>query len=98
MRYYKMTDENGRVIVVGIGLGHTEITEDEYKKLKVEIIAKSDLADRLYWGDITIDSVPEEWREEVQEMVGIRIAENGTADEQEISAEDALAIIMGGAE
>lgn len=98
MRYYKETYENGRVLVIGIGLGHTEITEGEYNTLKAEISVKSDLAEKLYWGEITIDSVPAEWREEVQEIVDARITEYGTADEQELSSEEALAIIMGGAE
>ncbi len=98
MRYYKEIDENGHVCTVGIGLGHIEITEDEYNTLKAEIFAKSDLAEKLYWGDITVDSVPAEWRGEVQEIVDARIAEYGTADEQELSSEEALAIIMGGAE
>lgn len=98
MRYYKETDENGRLIAIGIGLGHTEITEDEYNTLRTEMREKSDLADKLYWGKISIDAVPAERREEVQEMVNARIAENGTADEQDISDEEALAIIMGGAE
>lgn len=95
MRYFKRI-ENGVVCVVGIGLGDIEITEEEYTCLKSEMFEKSDIADNLYWGRITIEEVPEEWREEVQNDVNARIAENGTADEQEISAEDALAIIMGG--
>lgn len=98
MRYYKETDENGRLIVIGIGLGHTEITEDEYNTLRMEMREKSDLADELYWGKITIDAVPDAWQEEVQEMVDARIEQNGTADEQELSSDEALAIIMGGPE
>lgn len=96
MRYYKEIDETGRVCVVGEGLGGEEITQDEYERLKAEMFEKSDLADKLYWGNITIDSVPEEWREEVQEWVDWRIEETGVADEQELSAADALNIILGG--
>lgn len=96
MRYYKELDKNGRVCAVGIGLGHTEITEEEYNTLRNEMHEKSDLADKLYWGKITIDSVPAEWREEVQSIVDARISEMGTADEQELSAADALDIILGG--
>ena len=96
MRYYKELDENGRVVVVGQGLGHIEITEEEYNTLRNEMHEKSDLADKLYWGKITIDSVPAEWREEVQHIVDVRISEMGTADEQELSAGEALEIILGG--
>lgn len=96
MRYYKELNENGRVLVIGIGLGHTEITEEEYNTLQTEMREKSDLADKLYWGKITIDAVPAEWREEVHEMVDVRIERNGSADEQELSAAEALEIILGG--
>lgn len=96
MRYYKEVNEKGRVKVVGIGLGYEEITEEEYKRLKSEIYEKANLADELYWGEITVDSIPEEWREEVQERVDARIARNGTADEQDIPDSEALEIILGG--
>ena len=96
MRYYKVTGEGGRVYVVGIGLGGIEISEEEYDRLKSEMHAKSDLADELYWGKIAIEAVPEEWREEVREYVDARIAECGTAEEQDISDSEALAIILGG--
>lgn len=96
MRYYKEVDVNGRVLVIGIGLGHTEITEAEYNTLLTEMQEKSILAKKLYTGEITIDSVPEEWREEVQERVDTRTAEYGTYDEREISAAEALEIILGG--
>lgn len=98
MRYYKDIDEYGRVRVVGIGEGHTEITEEEYERLKYEMYAKSDLADEVYHGEITLESVPVEWRGEIQEMVDWRIDEFGTADEQDISAAEALSIILGGAD
>ena len=97
MRYYKSVDEYGRVSAVGIGLGYEEITEEEYNRLKSEMFAKADFADDLYWGKITIDSVRTEWREEVLKAVDTRIAEYGTADEQELSDSDALDIILGGA-
>lgn len=96
MRFYKEFDENGKISVVGEGLGGEEITQEEYELLKTEIFSKSDLADKLYWGKITIDSVPAEWREEVQEIVDARIERNGSADEQELSAAEALEIILGG--
>ena len=53
--------------------------------------------DKLYGGEITIDAVPAEWREEIQRRVDERIAAEGTAEEQDISAEEALDILLGGA-
>ena len=73
-----------------------EITEAEYTALMTEIHEKVALAQSLYAGEITIEDVPEVWREEIQREVDERIAEDMEADEQEISAEEALAIIIGG--
>ena len=72
------------------------VLQKKYQQCLAEMREKSDLADKLYWGKITIDAVPTAWREEVQEMVNARIERNGTADEQELSAADALEIILGG--
>ena len=52
--------------------------------------------DRLYTGEITIADMPEAWREEIQRRVDERIAAEGAAAEQDISAEEALDIILGG--
>ena len=72
------------------------ITEEEYNALLSETREKSALEDALYCGEITLDDVPEEWREEIEQAVNDRIATEGTADEQEISDEEALNIILGG--
>lgn len=96
MRYYKEVNKNGRVAVIGIGLGHEEITEEEYERLKYEMHEKSVIANKLYRGEIAIDTIPEEWRDEVQDKVDAYIAEYGTYEGMEISAEEALAIIVGG--
>ena len=96
MRYYKELNDNGRVLVIGIGLGHTEITEAEYNTLLTEMREKSILAKKVYTGEITIDSVPEDWQEEVREKVDTHIAEYGTHEGRELSPAEALAIIMGG--
>lgn len=73
-----------------------EITEAEYNRILNEIREKAALVDRLYADDITIADVPEEWREEIQRRVDERIAAEGAAAEQDISAEEALDIILGG--
>ena len=97
MRYYAQYHESGKLIAIGTGPGGVEITEEEYNQLLTEIREKAALVDSLYNGEITIDDVPTEWQEEIQRRVEERIAAEGEADEQDISAEEALEIILGGA-
>ena len=74
-----------------------EITEAEYNALLAEIREKAVLVDKLYSGEITIDEVPADWQEEIQRRVDERVAAEGSAEEQDISAEEALDILLGGA-
>ena len=97
MRYYKRQNEFGILTAIGTGLGGTEITESEYNALLSEIREKAALVDKLYSGEITIDAVPVDWQEEIQRRVDERIAAEGSAEEQDISAEEALDILLGGA-
>lgn len=96
MRYYKLI-ENDTLIAIGTGSGGTEITESEYNALLSEIREKAYLVNKLYNGEITIDAVPVDWQEEIQRRVDERIAAKGTAEEQDIPAEEALDILLGGA-
>ena len=96
MRYYAQYNDSGKLIAIGTGNGGTEITEAEYNALLSEIREKAALVDRLYSGEITIDDVPTEWQEEIQRRVNERIAAEGAAEEQDLSAEEALNIILGG--
>ena len=95
MRYYKRV-YNDIVIAIGTGYGGTEITEAEYNALLSEIREKSAMVDKLYSGEITIEDVPTDWQGEIQSRVDERISAEGAAEEQEISAEEALDIILGG--
>lgn len=97
MRYYAQYDDSGKLLAIGTGNGGTEITEAEYKALLAEIREKAALVDKLYSGEITIDAVPAEWQDEIQRRVDERIAAEGTAEDQDISAEEALDILLGGA-
>lgn len=97
MRHFVKSYDNGRLKAVGIGNGGVEITKEEYDTLLTEIREKSMLADQLYNSEITIDDVPEAWREEIQRRVDERISAEGSAEEQDISAEEALDILLGGA-
>lgn len=96
MKYYAQYNDSGELITIGTGNGGTEITEAEYNALLTEIREKAALVEQLYNGEITIDDVPTEWQEEIQRRVNERIAAEGAADEQDLSAEEALNIILGG--
>jgi len=96
MRYYAQYNSENKLIAIGTGPGGVEITESEYNRLLTEIRAKAALVNQLYNGEITIDAVPEQWQEEIQRRVDERIAQQGTAEDQDISADEALDIILGG--
>lgn len=97
MRYYAQYNDSGKLIAIGTGNGGTEITESDYNALLAEIREKATLVDKLYSGEITIAEVPTNWQEEIQRRVDERIAAEGSAEEQDISAEEALGILLGGA-
>lgn len=96
MRYYAQYNDSGKLIAIGTGPGSTEIAESEYNRLLSEIREKAALVDKLYSGEITISDVPTDWREEIQRRVEERIAAEGAAEAQDIPAEEALDIILGG--
>lgn len=96
MRYYA-DYYNNNLLSVGIGNCGSEITESEYNTLLSEIREKAAIVDKLYSGEITISDVPTDWQEEIQRRVDERIADEGSAEEQDISAEEALDILLGGA-
>ena len=95
MKYFAQY-ENGILTAIGTGAGDVEITESEYNALLSEIREKAALVDKLYSGEITIADVPTEWQEEIQRRVDERIAAEGAAAEQDIPADEALNIILGG--
>ena len=97
MRYFTAFNDSGALLAIGTGSGGTEITEAEYNALLYEIREKAALVNKLYNGEITIDAVPADWQEEIQRRVDERIAAEGSAEEQDISAEEALDILLGGA-
>lgn len=99
MRYFKKLSSEGYIFALEKRETTTagiEITEAEYNTLLLEIREKAALANQLYNGEITIDVVPAEWREEIRRRVDERIAAEGAVEEQDLSAEEALDIILGG--
>ena len=97
MRYNAQYNDENKLIAIGTGAGGVEITKDEYNRLLTEIREKADLVNKLYNNEITLDSIKPEWQEEIQRRVNERIAAEGEAAQQDISAEEALDIILGGA-
>ena len=51
--------------------------------------------DKLYSGEITLDEVPADWKEEIQRRVNDRITADGEADEQPVSGDEFLSILEG---
>lgn len=96
LRYYAQYDETNNLIAIGTGDGGVEITESEYNNLLTIIQEKSKLVDQLYNCEITIDDVPADWQEDIQRRVDERIAAEGLAEEQDIPAEEAPDILLGG--
>ena len=96
MRHYAQYNDSGTLLAIGTGAGGVEITESEYNRLLNEIREKAALVDKLYSGEITLEDIPAEWQEEIRRRVDERIAAEGEAALQDISAEEALNIILGG--
>lgn len=63
MKYYKLNNDI-----------EIEITKEEYLTILAELQEKSALAKQVYNGEITMNDVPEEWREEIQRRVDERKA------------------------
>ena len=95
MRYYAQYNDSGKLLAIGTGYGGTEITEAEYNTLLSEIRSKARLVAQLYAGEITIEDVPHEWREEIQRRVNERIATDEAAKDQDISGEEFLSMMEG---
>ena len=70
MRYYKMTDTDGKLTAIGTGSGGVEITAGEYAALSAEITAKAALVAALAAGKITETDIRDDWREEIVRRVG----------------------------
>ena len=65
MRYYKMTDADGKLTAIGTGDGGVEITAEEYAALSAEIAEKAALVAALAAGEITETDIREDWRDDI---------------------------------
>ena len=65
MRYYKLTDTDGKLTAIGTGTGGTEITCTEYAAMSAEITEKAALVTALAYGEIAENDIREDWRDEI---------------------------------
>ena len=87
MRYYKMTDADGKLTAIGTGDGGVEITAEEYAELSAEIAEKAAMVAALAAGEITETDIREDWREEIVRRVCDEISAGvGLYTEDELSA------------
>ena len=75
MRYYVKYDENEKLLCFGIGCGGTEITEDEYHTLQDHTNRTWVATTAVVSGEITIESVDEDIRDNVQREAVAQLAE-----------------------
>lgn len=75
--------------------GENEITKEAYDALRAVIFEKKRWVNAVFSGEASPDDVPEEWREEISARVEQRREEE--AQPEEISMDEALEIVLGGA-
>lgn len=98
MRYYKMTDAEGKLTVIGTGVGGTEISSEEYTVLAGEIAEKAKLVAALIAGEIAEADIREDWREEIvrrAQALNVRV-ETYTQDALEAMTNAELERILSG--
>ena len=86
MRYYKMTDADGKLTAIGTGSGGVEITAGEYAELSAEITHKAKLVASLAVGEIAETDIREDWRDEIIRRAGEISAGADLYTEDELSA------------
>ena len=92
MRYYKIINENNKLLTIGIGDDGEEITEAEYNALMTEIQTKWGYINKLVDGIITADEIPSKWREEIQAEAEaiIKAREEAANQPEELSPEEEI--------
>lgn len=94
-RYYKRLNEDGALTAIGTGPGGVEIAQAEYNALLSEIREKAAYVEKLYTGEITIDDVPEAWREDVKREVDVIKAAEEEAAQHEATGDEFMSMIEG---
>ena len=93
MRYFVKYNDDGTLLAIGTGLGGVEITEAEYSEMLEIIREKARLVECVLAGTISYEDIPADWRNEIKLRAAERLEQ--VAD-SEISADEALDIIIGG--
>lgn len=88
-RYYIVDNKSER--------GYTEILEEEFNALRGTDETRPYI-DKVYASEMMLDAVPAELQEAVNTSVEVRIARYGQYTESELSAQEAMDIILGGAD
>ena len=88
MKRYYVTDNNQPK-------GFVELTESEFVVIVGDDTTRP-YVNKVYCGAMTIDEVPEEYRETVSAIVQNKIARFGTYESRSIPDSEALNIITGG--
>ena len=97
MKYFANYDENGRLLSLQRGnRGGVAITAEEYNRLIAWILRINDLAYQVFNGEITMADVPEEDKAEVLIRVKELQEHANTEQTEEISADEAIHIILEG--
>jgi hypothetical protein len=95
VRYFVKYNDDGTLLAIGTGLGGVEITEAEYGEMLEVIREKAALVECVLAGTISYEDIPADWRNEIKLRAAERLEQ--VAD-SEISADEALDIIIGGVE
>lgn len=100
MKYFALYKDNGNLMTFGTTSAQIvvgEITADEYTTLKAAQTAKLEYAQQVFSGEITIDDVPEEYREVVAAMVEAMHSQSEEPEAPELMSDidEALAILSG---
>lgn len=98
MKYFALYNDNGNLISFGTTSAQNVvgvITADEYATLKATQTAKLEYAQQVFNGEITIDDVPEEYREAVAAMVEAMQNQPEEPEETMSDIDEALAILSG---
>lgn len=77
MKYYKITPD-----------GDVEITKEEYDAINAELREKSNFVRQLCDGEITLDDVPEDWRDEIQSRAEARKLREEAREKEEITDDE----------
>lgn len=81
---------------IGFVKKQSAFTKKELDEFGSKVNKLNECLEHLYTGAITLEDVPADWREEIQRRVDERIQREREMENQDLSAEETLAILLGG--